>query len=118
VSGGDAGQVSAAVLPLLAVLASALVTYLPRALGVMAGRRIDTDSRLFRWFGCVAYAMLAGLVTRMILLPIGPLQATTLSLRLSAVAVAVLVFLVARRNLPVGLLAGLVTLALLIQLQT
>jgi branched-subunit amino acid transport protein len=95
---------------IVALLAAALVTYLPRGLGVLAGRRIDPGSRLFRWFACVAYAMLAGLVARMIVLPIGALQGTSLVLRLGAVAVAIAVFLLCRRSVPLGVAAGLLTL--------
>jgi branched-subunit amino acid transport protein len=99
--------------PWLVVLTGALVTYLPRALGVLLSGRIDAESRLFDWISCVAYAILAALVARMIVLPTGPLEATSLATRLGAVAVGLAAFYLLRRELLVGCLAGMAALALL-----
>ncbi|QJE73027.1 AzlD domain-containing protein [Aerophototrophica crusticola] len=99
---------------LLAALAvAAAVTYVWRGLGVLLGGRIDPAGPLFEWVGCVAYALLAGLVARMILLPIGPLAAASLEARALAAAVGLGVFLLARRSLLLGLAAGLATLLLM-----
>ena len=56
---------------------------------------------------------LAGLVARMILLPIGALQETTLLARLAATALAAGVFFATRRNLLLGVASGSILLALL-----
>jgi branched-subunit amino acid transport protein len=90
---------------------AAAVTYGWRAAGVLLGRKIDVDSRAFRWASAVAYALLAGLVARMIVLPEGPLAATDLASRLAAAAAAV--FFLTRRNLLLGVATGMVVLALL-----
>jgi len=91
----------------LAVAAGALVTWFWRALGVAVSGRINPRSAVFDWIGCVAYALLAGLVARMIVLPLGPLQATGLGTRLTATAAALVAFYAAGRSLPVGMIAGL-----------
>jgi len=96
----------------LAVLTGALVTYLPRALGVILSGRIDAESRLFEWISCVAYAILAALVARMIVLPTGPLGETALPTRLIGVAVGIAVFFLARREILSGCIAGMGALAL------
>jgi branched-subunit amino acid transport protein len=98
--------------PWLVVATGALVTYLPRALGVLLSGRIDAQSRLFEWIACVAYAILAALVARMIVLPTGPLETTSLVTRLAAVAVGLAVFYLLRRELLSGCLAGIGALAL------
>ena len=95
------------------VVAGAAATFAWRALGVALSGRIKPDSPLLDLVGYIAYALLAALVARMILLPIGPLQGTGLGLRLAATAVAVLVFFAFRRNLLAGVLAGGAALALL-----
>ena len=97
----------------LTLLAAALATYFWRVLGVLVAGRIDPNGPVFEWIGCVAYALLAGLTARMILLPIGSLQATDLGCRLIAVAVAVAAHRLARGNIALGVLAGVVTLILL-----
>lgn len=94
----------------LTLLVAALGTYFWRALGVLAGSRIDPNGPLFEWVGCVAYALLAGLTTRMILLPIGPLQATDLGCRLLAVAVAVVALRMTRGSIAAGVASGVLTL--------
>ena len=98
--------------PWLVMLTGAVVTYLPRALGVALSGRIDAESRLFEWIACVAYAILAALVARMIVLPSGPLVETALATRLLGVGVGVAVFFLLRRELLFGCLAGMGALAL------
>lgn len=102
-----------ALLPWLAVAAAAVATYLSRGLGVLAGGRINPSGPLFEWVSCVAYALLAGLVSRMIFLPLGPLAETSLATRLAAVVVAVAAFYLTRRNLMAGVVAGLLALGIL-----
>lgn len=97
----------------LTLLAAGLATYFWRALGVLVGGRIDPNGPVFEWVGCVAYALLAGLTARMILLPIGPLQGTDLGCRLIALAAAVLALRLARGNIALGVVAGVVCLIVL-----
>lgn len=98
---------------LLALALASAVTYLWRGLGVAIGGRINPEGPVFRWFTCVAYAMLAALISRMILLPVGMLQTAPLSDRLIALAAALAVFFVTRRTLPAGILTGIGIFALL-----
>lgn len=98
---------------IVVVLAGAAATFLWRALGVTLSGRLRPDSPVIDLVGCIAYALLAALVARMILLPIGPLQATGLASRLVAAGVAVAVFFALRRNLVAGVVAGGGALALL-----
>jgi branched-subunit amino acid transport protein len=96
-----------------ALAAGAVVTYVPRALGVALSGRIDPNGAVFRWVGCVAYALLAGLVARMILLPVGPLQAVSLGERTLAVGAALAAFYLVRRSVPVGVTVGTAVVILL-----
>jgi len=102
--------------PWLVLLAGAVVTYAWRGVGVLLSGRIDADGLLFRWIGAVAYALLAALIARMIVLPIGPLAATALTDRLGGAAAAIVVFLLTRRSLLFGVLAGATALVLLTNL--
>lgn len=91
---------------------AAAVTYFWRGLGVAFSGRIDPASPLFEWVGCVAYALLAGLISRMILLPVGALEATEVTHRIAAAVIALAIFFVTRRNLAFGLAAGVGVLVL------
>ena len=89
------------------VLICGVATYLWRGLGVALARTLDVDGELFRWVSCVAFAMIAGLMSRMILMPTGAMAATGLPERLAATACALLAyFVLTRRNLFVGVSAG------------
>lgn len=92
---------------LLIVLACGAATYLWRGLGVALSAGLDTQSALFDWVACVALAMIAGLIARILILPTGVLAETLLWQRIGATAIALVTFyFFTRRNLLVGVLAG------------
>jgi branched-subunit amino acid transport protein len=92
------------------VLASAAATYAWRGLGAFLSGRIKADSELLRWVACVAYAMVAGLIMRIIVMPTGLLAQSLLVDRLLACAFALAAFYGSRRNLFVGVIAGMAAL--------
>lgn len=91
---------------LILVLSSAVATYAWRGLGVMFSGRIRTDSELFKWVACVAYAMVAGLIMRIIIMPTGMLAMSMLSDRLLSCALALLAYYASRKNLFVAVIVG------------
>jgi branched-subunit amino acid transport protein len=90
----------------LLVLACAAGTYLWRGLGVLLSGRIKVDSELFNWIACVAYAMVAGLIVRIMVMPTGMLAQSLLTERLLACALALLAFYTCRRNLFIAVSTG------------
>lgn len=88
-------------------------TYVWRAVGVAAAGRIRVDGPLFSWVTYVAYGLLAALVARMIVLPVGEaLQGVPLWVRLGCAAVSLAVFFALKRNVAAGVAAGAGALAL------
>ncbi len=98
----------------LAIAISAAVTYSSRFLGVIFSGKVQSDGKLVEWVACVTYALLAGLVARMIILPIGSLSEATDWMRLSAIAAGLAAFYAYRRSVAAGVITG--TLALIIML--
>jgi branched-subunit amino acid transport protein len=94
----------------LLVVGCGLATYLWRGLGMLISGRVRINSEFFIWAGCVAYAMIAGLAVRILLLPTGTLAATPLAERLAACAIALVVYFASRRNLFVGIATGFAAL--------
>lgn len=90
------------------VLLCAAVTYAWRGLGVLLSGGLNPGSALFQWVSCVAYALVAGLIARIIVMPSGLLAQTALTDRLLTCVVALVAYRFARRNMFVGLLAGVV----------
>jgi branched-subunit amino acid transport protein len=89
-------------------------TYLWRGPGVLISAGIKPESEAFTWVSCVAYAIIAGVVSRMLVIPTGALADTTLVER-AAAAVAALgtYFWLTQRNLFAGVAAGAAALWLL-----
>jgi branched-subunit amino acid transport protein len=97
----------------LLILACAAGTYMWRGAGVWVADRIDVRSEWFRWLMCIAFALLAGLVSRVIIQPVGELAETLLWHRLTGVGLAIAAFRITRRNQLVGVLIGAAALPLL-----
>lgn len=92
------------------VLAAGCATYFWRGLGVFLSGRIRTESELFNWVACVAYSLVAGLISRIVVMPTGVLAQTMLPDRLIACALAVGAYFLFRRNLFAGVGSGVVFL--------
>lgn len=90
----------------LLLLACVAGTYVWRGLGVLLSGRLNPQSAMFEWVSCVAYALVAGLIARIIVAPSGLLAQTALPDRLLACGVALLAYRLAGRNMFVGLVCG------------
>jgi branched-subunit amino acid transport protein len=97
----------------LLIAGACAVTYMWRGLGVALGGGLDLDGPLFRWVSAVAYAMLAGLIARMLVLPLGALGDTPLLERMAAAGIALAVFLLSRHNMLLSVFAGAAALVLM-----
>ena len=99
--------------PYLALL---LIGFLPseiwRWLGIVLGRGLDEDSEIILWVRGVATALVAGVVARIVLIPPGALATVPLSVRLAAIGIGFLAFLLIRRSAFAGVLAGEAVLVL------
>jgi hypothetical protein len=99
--------------PYLALL---LVGFLPneiwRLLGVVVARRLDEDSELLVWVRAVATAVLAGVISQLVLFPPGQLADIPVTARLSAVVAGFVMFLLVRRSVFVGVLSGEIALVI------
>ena len=100
----------------IAVLVGALGTFVWRVLGVAVADRVAPDSGLFMWIGCVAYAMVAGLMARVLLMPGGNMDLEPMAWRASAFAVGLAVWYWRGKSVPFGLLAGVSTYSLVVLL--
>jgi hypothetical protein len=87
-----------------------LVGFLPnefwRVLGLVVGRGLDENSEVLIWVRAVALAVLAGVIAKIVLVPPGALASVPLTVRLAAIALGFLAFLLVRRSVFAGLVAG------------
>ena len=97
----------------LVILVTSFATYLSRFLGVISSEKIKETSKIFKWFNCIAYSVLAALITRMVVFPAGELVESDILIRLFVVAASVVMFLFTKRNLVYPTVASAIMLAIL-----
>jgi len=87
-----------------------LVGFLPneiwRWLGLILGRGLNETSEIVLWSRAVATAILAGVIAKLILFPLGELAAIPLAVRVGAAGAGFVAFLAIRRSLLAGVLVG------------
>ena len=98
---------------ILVILVTSFATYLSRFLGVVSSEKIEETSKIFRWFNCIAYSILAALISRIVIFPYGILQEADLWLRLFVVIICVFVYLLSKKNLVYPTILSAILLALL-----
>ena len=83
---------------ILSILVTSLATYVSRFLGVLSSVRIEEESRVFRWFNCLAYATLAALIARTIIFPVGALSDASYLSRVLVVLLSLGIFFISKKN--------------------
>ena len=84
---------------LLAILVTSIATYSSRFLGVLTSERINENSKIYRWFNCLAYSTLAALISRMIIFPAGVLAESDYFIRFIVIIISILIFYITKKNL-------------------
>ena len=98
---------------ILVILVTSFATYLSRFLGVVSSEKIKETSKIFKWFNCIAYSILAALIARMVVFPAGELAESRIFIRLFVVTLCVLMFLFTKKNLVYPTVLSAILLALL-----
>tara|TARA_B110000902_G_scaffold229816_1_gene270849 strand:- start:211 stop:534 length:324 start_codon:yes stop_codon:yes gene_type:complete len=82
----------------LAILATSLATYISRFLGVLTSNKIKENSKIFRWFNCLAYSTLSALLARIIIFPAGALAEVDYLVRFIVVFICLMIFVISKKN--------------------
>ena len=98
---------------ILVILVTSFATYLSRFLGVVSSEKIDATSKIFRWFNCIAYSILAALIARLVIFPAGVLDEADLWIRLFVLIISIIIFIISKRNLVYPTVLSAILLALL-----
>ena len=97
----------------LAILVTSLATYISRFLGVITSKKIKENSKIFRWFNCLAYSTLAALIARIIIFPVGVLSDTSYLSRAIVVLFCLFIFFISKRNFVYPTVISAILMALL-----
>ena len=98
---------------ILVILVTSFATYLSRFLGVVSSEKIKETSKIFKWFNCIAYSVLAALIARMVIFPAGELAESGILIRLFVVTASIVMFLLTKKNLVYPTVLSAILLALL-----
>ena len=98
---------------IVVILVTSFATYLSRFLGVISSEKIKETSKIFKWFNCIAYSVLAALIARMVVFPAGELAESGILIRLFVVVASVVMFLFTKRNLVYPTVISAIMLAIL-----
>ena len=97
-----------------ALLVLLIAGFLPnevwRMVGLMFGSGVDEGSELLVWVRAVATAILAGVIAQIVVQPPGALASVPDFLRYGAVAAGFAVFLLSRKSIFAGVVAGEIVL--------
>ena len=91
---------------LVLILVGVLPNEIWRMLGLVLARGLDETSEIVLWSRAVATAILAGVISKLILFASGDLATIPLSIRIGAAAVGFAAYLVGKRSVFAGVLAG------------
>ena len=83
----------------LAVLVASIATYSSRFFGMLTSEKINENSKIYRWFNCLAYSTLAALISRVLIFPNGVLIDTSYLSRMIVVIIGILIFYYSKKNL-------------------
>ena len=83
----------------LAILVTSLATFSSRFFGVITSEKIKENSKIFRWFNCLAYSTLAALIARIIIFPSGALAEVDYLVRFIVILVSISIFYFTKKNL-------------------
>ncbi len=83
----------------LAIIVTSFATYISRFLGVITSMKINENSKIYRWFNCLAYSTLAALISRVVIFPNGDLIDTTYLSRIIVIIFAILIYYITKKNL-------------------
>lgn len=95
------------------IISCGVGSFVWRGIGVWVADRVDVRGEWFRWVSCVAFAMIAGLVCRVVLLPVGELAQTTLWGRIAGVVIALIAYRIGRKSMLMGVLTGATALPMM-----
>ena len=83
----------------LAIIVTSIATYSSRFFGILTSEKINENSKIYRWFNCLAYSTLAALIARVLIFPNGVLEETSYLIRIIVIFISVLIFYLTKKNL-------------------
>lgn len=97
----------------IAIVITAIATYLPRFLGVFSSDYVNEEGKLFKFVSCISYGILAALVSRIFIHPVGALEQTSTLVRLAVAGITIVVLMLSKKNVLFSSLFGVILFGIL-----
>jgi branched-subunit amino acid transport protein len=97
----------------IAILIASAATYVSRFLGVISANFVDEDGQLFKFVSCVSYGILAALITRIFIYPVGALEETSTFVRVFVAALTIFVLFLSKKNVLFSSLFGVIVFGII-----
>ena len=97
----------------LAILVTSLATYISRFLGVITSKKVKENSKIFKWFNCLAYSTLSALLARIVIFPAGVLSDTSHVSRITVIIFCLFIFFISKKNYVYPTVISAIMMALL-----
>ena len=98
---------------ILAIVATSIATYISRFMGALTSEKVSVNSKIFKWFNCIAYSTLSALLGRMIIFPSGVLADSDLVMRLIVFFTCITIFIISEKNLVIPTITSAILLSFL-----
>ena len=82
----------------LVILVTSFATYISRFFGVITSKKMRENSKIFKWFNCLAYSTLSALLARIIIFPAGALAEVDYFIRFIVILICLVIFLISEKN--------------------
>ena len=82
----------------LAILVTSFATYISRFFGVITSKKMKENSKIFKWFNCLAYSTLSALLVRIIIFPAGVLAEVDHFIRFIVIFICLVIFFISKKN--------------------
>ncbi len=93
----------------IAIIIASIATYICRGLGVFSSSRLSVDSDLFELIKCISIGVIVAVIARIILFPVGLLEASPVYSRIIGVITLLFIYFVFNRNILLSTVMGAIS---------
>ena len=97
----------------IAILIASVATYASRLLGAISAHYVNEEGKLFKFISCISYGILAALISRIFIHPVGALEESSSFVRIFAAGLTIIVLFLSKKNILFSSLFGIVVFGIL-----
>tara|TARA_B100001057_G_scaffold407408_1_gene421236 strand:+ start:181 stop:525 length:345 start_codon:yes stop_codon:yes gene_type:complete len=94
---------------IIALMLSALATYLCRATGIMLANSIDVESKFFIWIKYVSFGVISAVISKIVFFPVGILEDSQVDARIISTVILVVSYYSIKNNILLSLSMSILT---------